>query len=77
VLITDVVVRRNGVARRITAHGRDIYAITAPIVAEVIERILRGTRTRTGVAAAGELVDADDVLAALERDGHLALQREH
>jgi hypothetical protein len=45
--------------------GRDIYAVTAPLVVEAVDRILTG-RTRTvGVASAGEIFDAPDFIRAL------------
>ena len=64
--LVDVVARRAGARRRATASGRDIYAVTAPIVVEAVVRILDGRVRRTGVAAAGELFDAPDFLRALD-----------
>jgi short subunit dehydrogenase-like uncharacterized protein len=61
----EVVARAGGQERRATARGRDIYAVTAPLVAEAAERILDGRARRAGVAAPGELFDARDFLAAL------------
>ncbi|MCR6490806.1 NAD(P)H-binding protein [Amycolatopsis sp. OK19-0408] len=47
------------------ASGRDIYAVSAPLAVEAVERIL-ASRTRTkGVATAGEIFDAQDFLHAL------------
>ncbi|MFK0252259.1 saccharopine dehydrogenase family protein [Streptomyces sp. NPDC090445] len=63
--VVDAVVRLGGVERRAVAHGQDIYAVTAPLVVEALERVLTD-RTRTvGVAAAGEIFDALDFLRAL------------
>lgn len=63
--LVDVVVRRDGDERRAVARGQDIYAVTAPLVVEAVDRILTG-RTRTvGVASAGEIFDAPDFLRAL------------
>lgn len=63
--LVDVVVRSGGNERRAVATGQDIYAITAPLVVEAVDRVLTG-RTRTvGVASAGELFDAPDFLHAL------------
>ncbi|MEV6203349.1 saccharopine dehydrogenase NADP-binding domain-containing protein [Streptomyces sp. NPDC051771] len=68
--LVDVVVRSGGTERRATATGRDIYAVTAPLVTEALDRVLTG-RTRTvGVASAGEIFDASDFLHAL--DPHVA-----
>jgi hypothetical protein len=63
--LVDVVVRSGGAERRATAGGQDIYAVTAPLVAEALTRVLAG-RTRTvGVASAGEIFDALDFLHAI------------
>lgn len=64
--VVDVVARRAGARRRATASGRDIYAVTAPIVVEAAVRILDGRVRGAGVAAAGELFDAADFLRALD-----------
>ncbi|HST61249.1 MAG TPA: saccharopine dehydrogenase NADP-binding domain-containing protein [Longimicrobium sp.] len=69
----DVRVRRGGEARRASASGRDIYAVTGPIVAEAVERILDGRHSRAGVAAAGEIFDAGDFLRALSPE-HIELR---
>jgi short subunit dehydrogenase-like uncharacterized protein len=63
--VVDVVVRTEDGERRITASGQDIYAVTAPIVAEAVTRILDGRAGATGVQAPGALLDAVDVLNAL------------
>ncbi|SHF57216.1 saccharopine dehydrogenase family protein [Streptoalloteichus hindustanus] len=70
--LVDVVVRSGGRERRAVARGRDIYAVTAPLVVEAVDRVLTG-RTRTvGVAPAGEIFDAPDFLRALS--SHIALE---
>ncbi|MFD9461584.1 saccharopine dehydrogenase family protein [Streptomyces sp. NPDC060027] len=70
--LVDVVVRSKGAERRAVARGQDIYAITAPLAVEAVDRILTG-RTRTvGVASAGEIFDAVDFLRALS--AHLTLE---
>ena len=53
---------RDGAVRRALATGRDIYAITAPIVVECMERVLHGDAHPGGVHPAGGLFDARDVL---------------
>ncbi|CAM5295867.1 saccharopine dehydrogenase [Streptomyces avidinii] len=63
--VVDVLVRAGGVERRATASGRDIYAITAPLVVEAVERVLSGRTRTTGVASAGAMFDAADFLRAL------------
>lgn len=63
--IVEAVVRKDGEIRRRSVRGRDIYAITAPLVVEATERVLDGRVARLGVAAAGEIFDARDFLSAL------------
>lgn len=63
--LVDVVVRSGGSERRAVATGQDIYAVTAPLAVEAVDRIVTG-RTRTvGVASAGKVFDAPDFLRAL------------
>jgi Saccharopine dehydrogenase NADP binding domain len=62
----DVVVRRAGEERRATAQGRDIYAVSAPLVVEAAVRILTGRVRRTGAGSAGELFEAREFLEALD-----------
>jgi short subunit dehydrogenase-like uncharacterized protein len=72
--VVDVVVRRGTDTRRTTATGRDIYAVSAPIVVEGAVRLLDGRHRGPGAAAPGEAFDAADVLATLEREaGAIAL----
>ncbi|MEV6684368.1 saccharopine dehydrogenase NADP-binding domain-containing protein [Streptomyces sp. NPDC051130] len=63
--LVDAVVRSGGAERRATAGGQDIYAVTAPLVAEALERVLTGRTKTLGVAPAGEIFDAPDFLHAL------------
>lgn len=63
--VVDVLVRAGDVERRATARGTDIYAVTAPLVVEAVERILAGHTRTTGVASAGAMFDAADFLRAL------------
>jgi hypothetical protein len=55
------------------ARGRDIYAITAPIVVEAAERVLDGRFKATGVVAAGETFVAREFLTSLAPK-HLSLE---
>jgi hypothetical protein len=66
--VVDVVVRHGANTVRTSAAGRDIYAVTAPIVVEGAVRLLDGRHRGPGAAAPGEAFDAADVLATLERD---------
>ncbi|MFD9503322.1 saccharopine dehydrogenase family protein [Streptomyces sp. NPDC060035] len=63
--LVEAVVRRGGETRRAVAGGRDIYAVTAPLVVEAVARVLDGRCKVTGVAAAGEAFDARSFLRAL------------
>lgn len=63
--VMDVIVRAGSHERCARARGRDIYAVTGPLVVEATERLLDGRSSRSGAAAAGELFDARDFLAAL------------
>lgn len=58
-------VRRGGEIRALGASGRDIYAATAPLLVEAMERVLDGRCRGAGVRAAGDAFDAADFLAAL------------
>jgi len=65
--VVDVVVRTGSETRRVTAAGRDIYAVSAPIVVEGAVRLLDGRHRGPGAVAPGEAFEASDVLAALAR----------
>ncbi|MEU2406948.1 saccharopine dehydrogenase NADP-binding domain-containing protein [Streptomyces rubiginosohelvolus] len=69
--LVDAVVRRGDTERRATASGQDIYAVTAPLVAEALDRVLTGRTRSLGVVPAGGIFDAPDFLRALEP--HIAL----
>ncbi|KOV82392.1 saccharopine dehydrogenase [Nocardia sp. NRRL S-836] len=61
----DVVVRRGGEERRACVAGRDIYAVSAPLAVEAVQRLLTGRFRVTGVASAGAMFDAADFLQSL------------
>ncbi len=63
--LIEVVARLGKAERRAIARGRDIYAITAPIVAEATQRVANGRAKVTGVAPGGEIFDARDFLSSL------------
>ncbi|WIG98441.1 saccharopine dehydrogenase NADP-binding domain-containing protein [Myxococcus sp. SDU36] len=62
--LVEVRARRGAEERRVTASGRDIYAFTAPLVVEAVERILAGG-AHAGVRSVGEAFDAADYLRSL------------
>jgi len=66
--LMEAIARRESEERHAIARGRDIYAITAPIVVEAAERVLDGCFKATGVVAPGEIFDAQDFLRSLRPD---------
>jgi saccharopine dehydrogenase-like protein len=70
----EMVVRaRNGdTVRTATASGRDIYAVSAPLVVEAAARLMRPGFARAGALALGEAFDAGEFLRALAPE-HLHL----
>jgi hypothetical protein len=65
IFLVDVAVRKGSRVRRAMAQGQDIYAFTAPLVVEAIERILDGRTSSNGALAPGETFDAADFLRVL------------
>ena len=65
----EVRVRRGSLRARASASGRDIYAITAPLLVEALQRILDGRVRGCGALAAGQAFDASDFLASLASAG--------
>jgi hypothetical protein len=70
--LVEVVARSGGAERRRVASGRDIYAVTAPLVVEAALRVLAGTGATAGVASVGARFDAEDFLSSLSPE-HLTL----
>jgi short subunit dehydrogenase-like uncharacterized protein len=67
--VMDVYASGDGLSRRITASGRDIYAVSAPLVVEACMRIVsERPRKNGGTFAPAELFDPQDFLAALSSD---------
>lgn len=67
--LVDVLARRGDDERRVAAWGRDIYAITAPIVVEALEHVLDGRVRAVGAVAPGEAFDPREFLEALAPEG--------
>lgn len=65
IFVMEATARRGDAERRAMVRGRDIYAITAPIVVEATHRIVNGQSKRTGVVAAGEAFAAQGFLMSL------------
>ncbi len=64
--------RQGGAPRSATARGRDIYAVSAPLVVEAAARLTRPGHDRFGALSLGQAFDAGDFLRALAPE-HLAL----
>jgi hypothetical protein len=72
--LMDAHVRIGEQWRRAYACGRDIYAASAPIVVEALERTLAGNVDTAGVRTLGEIFDASDFLQALDRRGDIRVE---
>jgi hypothetical protein len=70
--LVEVVAQAAGAERRAVASGQDIYAVTAPLVAEAATRILAGSGAAAGVASVGARFDSKDFLGSLSPE-HLTL----
>src|SRR5260370_25804832 len=73
IFVMEATARRGDSERRAIVRGRDIYAITAPIVVEATHRVVNGLAKRTGVVAAGEAFAARGVLMSLS-PSHLSFE---
>lgn len=67
--LVHVEVQRGEQTRSAWASGKDIYATTATIMVEAMERILAGKASGTGMVSAAMAFDAADFLAGLAPDG--------
>ncbi len=65
IFLMEVVVRSGDKLRRAVATGRDIYAITAPLIVEATIRIVDGMIKKKGVVSVAEVFDAADFLKSL------------
>lgn len=63
--LIEAVVRRGDRERRSVVSGQDIYAVTAPLLVEAMERVLALPLGTAGVFAAGEIFPALEFLRAL------------
>ncbi len=73
--VMDVTVRTGEHQIRASASGKDIYAVSAPIIVEAVQRLLAGEGIgMAGVRSLGEIFDARAFLDALAADDHLRLQ---
>jgi hypothetical protein len=74
--VMEAKIRKGNEERRAIAAGRDIYAITAPIVVEAATRILAGDTGVSGAAAPGKIFDAESFLRALTPE-HISWEQVH
>jgi NAD(P)-dependent dehydrogenase (short-subunit alcohol dehydrogenase family) len=65
--VIEVVVKHGNDTRRAISRGRDSYAVTAPLVCEAVERLLKG-KVPAGAYAPGEIFDAKSFLGSLGHD---------
>jgi len=63
--VVEAVVARGSERRRAAASGIDSYAFTAPLACEVVARLLDAKFRAAGAYAAGEILDAREILTAL------------
>ncbi len=64
--LVEVIAHKDGITRKVAAHGRDIYAFTAPLVCEAVARILQGDVLKnSGACAPGAIFAARSFLDAL------------
>ena len=63
--VVDVVATRDGSTRRMIAQGRDIYAFSAVLACEGVERLLEGNFSCAGAQPPGIIFQAQELLAAL------------
>jgi hypothetical protein len=63
--LVEAVARRDGLQRRAIARGRDIYALTAPLVVEAAERIITGNGAQRGAFALAGAFEPRAFLGAL------------
>jgi hypothetical protein len=61
----EVLARSAGGERRAIASGRDIYAVTAPLVVEAAVRLLGGEGAATGTASVGTRFEPRELLSSL------------
>ena len=61
-------VRRGEETRTLAAWGTDIYAVTAPLLIEAVDRITTGRYRAGGPTTLGEAFDAREFLQALDPD---------
>jgi hypothetical protein len=69
-------VRKENKERRAITAGRDIYAVTAPIVVEAAERILAGDLRVSGTVTPSEIFAAEAFLQTLSPE-HFSLELAH
>jgi short subunit dehydrogenase-like uncharacterized protein len=71
--LVEAVVRSGNQKRRAVAQGQDIYAVTAPLVVQALQRILEQPQKWRGIVTAGEIGDAPTYLKSLTPQ-HLAVE---
>jgi hypothetical protein len=72
IFLMEVEVSSGDKLRKAKASGRDIYAISAPLIVEATVRICEGLIKKRGVVSAGEIFDAKDFIMSLSPE-HLSI----
>jgi hypothetical protein len=72
--VMDVRVQCGTEERRVTVEGRDIYASTAPVVVEAVERVAGASQKRRGAFALGELIDASAFVESIARSAPINMR---
>jgi hypothetical protein len=65
--VVEVIIKCGNDERRAISRGRDSYAVTAPLVCEAVERLLKG-KVPAGAHAPGEIFEAKAFLDSLGHD---------
>lgn len=70
----EIIAQKDNLEKSIKAKGQDIYAVTAPLVAETVNFIFKGKcKKNSGVLSLGEAFDASDFLASLKNSGEITI----
>ena len=67
IFLMEAVARKGTEERRTMASGRDIYHITAPLVVEAVQQLIKSPKKITRVVSVAEVFNARDFLESLGR----------
>jgi short subunit dehydrogenase-like uncharacterized protein len=69
--LVEVIVRSGNIERKAVAAGRDIYAVSSPLVVEAMERIINNRNELSGVISIGNIPDPRNFLESLSPEHFL------